>query len=316
MKTVGIIGGGPAGLSCALWLKNHGFHPVVIENRSRLGGLLGDNFHKNDWLIGHFADTGHTICEKFVRHVDLKEIKAITGAVLESAFQTSAGFELVVKETSMAQIHLFSDYLVVASGTSPRATPELYTLQTLCPDRVIIGAGDMRIHDSLAGSDIAILGGGDNAFENALWLAELGNRVHIHVRHTPRARLDFIESCKKHPLVHVHLHSGCTNFRIQDDGIVFNANSTQYTTEFLLVMFGYSPNTAFIEKVAPWMAEILDEHGFIPVDLRQRTPIPNLYAVGDVTNLQFPCIPTAIAQGSVAAKSIVLTAQGLTPENP
>ena len=49
---VPIIGGGPAGMSCALWLHNYGLHPVIIEQERALGGMARRSAYPNDWLLG------------------------------------------------------------------------------------------------------------------------------------------------------------------------------------------------------------------------------------------------------------------------
>ena len=47
-----IIGGGPAGMSCALWLHNYGMHPVIIEKEGALGGMARLSPYPNEWLLG------------------------------------------------------------------------------------------------------------------------------------------------------------------------------------------------------------------------------------------------------------------------
>src|SRR5262249_56578772 len=49
---VPIIGGGPAGMSCALWLHNYGMHPVIIEKEGALGGMAQLSPYPNEWLLG------------------------------------------------------------------------------------------------------------------------------------------------------------------------------------------------------------------------------------------------------------------------
>ena len=51
-KTIGIIGGRPAGMSCALWLKYLGFSPIIIEKKEQLGGLQQLSNFQNVWYLG------------------------------------------------------------------------------------------------------------------------------------------------------------------------------------------------------------------------------------------------------------------------
>lgn len=50
--TVPIIDGGPAGMSCALWLHNYGLRPIIIEQESALGGMARRSPYQHDWLLG------------------------------------------------------------------------------------------------------------------------------------------------------------------------------------------------------------------------------------------------------------------------
>ena len=52
---VPIIGGGPAGMSCALWLHNYGLYPIIIEKESALGGMARMSPYPNEWLLGQRA---------------------------------------------------------------------------------------------------------------------------------------------------------------------------------------------------------------------------------------------------------------------
>ena len=77
---VPIIGGGPAGMSCALWLANYGLRPIIIEREDRLGGLAGRNPYRNDWLLGRPGLTGRQHAQEFVRHIGEAPVEIWLGA--------------------------------------------------------------------------------------------------------------------------------------------------------------------------------------------------------------------------------------------
>lgn len=56
-----IIGGGPAGMSCALWLKNYGLSPVIVEKEGHLGGMQAVSPVSNIWLLGWQAVLGRDV---------------------------------------------------------------------------------------------------------------------------------------------------------------------------------------------------------------------------------------------------------------
>ncbi len=66
---VPIIGGGPAGMSCALWLVNYGFAPVIIERSTALGGMAHASPYPNEWLLGRPGETARENAEAFARHI-------------------------------------------------------------------------------------------------------------------------------------------------------------------------------------------------------------------------------------------------------
>ncbi len=67
---VPIIGGGPAGMSCALWLVNYGLRPVIIERESALGGMARLSPYPNDWLLGRPGESARENAAAFARHIE------------------------------------------------------------------------------------------------------------------------------------------------------------------------------------------------------------------------------------------------------
>ena len=77
---VPIIGGGPAGMSCALWLHNYGLHPLIIEKDSALGGMARKTPYRNEWLLGQRGKTGRENAADFAAHVGELGIETWLGA--------------------------------------------------------------------------------------------------------------------------------------------------------------------------------------------------------------------------------------------
>jgi len=298
MKQVGIIGGGPAGLSCALWLKNLDFHPHVLEYADQAGGAVAKHFHPNNWLLGMNALPGSLIRDNMLEHAMSRGVEISTQVHLTQITTSGDTFTLEWRGGKIP-----ADYLVVASGAVPCCPPKLRLLAKNFPGLIQVGPGNPA-YLQLKGKSVAILGGGDNAFEHALLLSEQGNEVDIYLRGKPRARADFLNAARNNPSIHIHEECAVTDFKVTRWTVTLEANSTPRKADYLMVMYGFSPNTRWLPRVAPWAKCLLDANGFIQVDLNQRTSLPRIYAAGDVTNLQFPCIPVALAQGAVAAKAI------------
>lgn len=306
---IAIIGAGPAGLSCALWLSNHGYTPLLLENSHHAGGMLRFNHHANDWLLGFSGETGTSIGEKFIRHIDKNGIIVHAGVNIHALEQTTSGFIL---ETRGKMHPEQVDYLVVATGTRPRASIGLIQLAEKHPDRVFLGAGQLWVENFTAGQKVALFGGGDNAFENAYQLAKRGVEVAVYHRGVARARREWLDRCHAEPTLRIFPHSDVRDFYVEENAVCFNSNGNTVHAQAIAVMYGYEPNTDRLSRLAPWLRPILDEKGFIKVNDYQKTAIDRVYAIGDVTTRPLPCLPSAIGQGSVAAKAIVLDAERCT----
>ncbi len=87
-KTIGIIGGGPASMSCALWLKYLGFSPIIIEKKQQLGGLQQVSNFQNVWYLELAEKTGYEIAEQFRQHIKAEDISTLLGSQVRSIVKT------------------------------------------------------------------------------------------------------------------------------------------------------------------------------------------------------------------------------------
>ncbi|NEQ88403.1 MAG: NAD(P)/FAD-dependent oxidoreductase [Moorea sp. SIO2I5] len=83
-KIVAVIGGGPTGMSCALWFKNLGFLPIIIEKNKQLGGLQRVSHFQNVWYLGLPGHTGYELAELFRQHLKEESITMLLDSKLKS----------------------------------------------------------------------------------------------------------------------------------------------------------------------------------------------------------------------------------------
>lgn len=299
---VAIIGAGPAGMSCANALLSFGLEPVVIERADHVGGIQRANFHPNLWMLGMPGETGIEITERLAKHYFELPIATHLKADIRSAARTEAGFSLHL-DTAAGDSGLAVAALVLATGSQPRATPDLAALARET-ERVIIGPLSATIRDGIRASRVLILGGGDNALDHALFLAERGNRVTVCARREFSARRQFRAACASRPEIELRRASAPTALATRPDGISAILEGKAEAYDWLLVMYGYDPNTTVLERFEPDIRPRLAPSGHIHVERGQRTTVPGIYAAGDVTDSVQPSVPTAIAQGLAAAKAI------------
>ena len=115
---VPIIGGGPAGMSCALWLGNYGLHPVIIEQAAALGGMARRNPYPNPWLLGSPGALARDNAAAFARHIAQAGLETRLNTAPQRLVRSPDGrFTLDLSEAPRS---LSSHVLVIATGTEFR----------------------------------------------------------------------------------------------------------------------------------------------------------------------------------------------------
>ncbi len=101
------------------------------------------------------------------------------------------------------------------------------------------------------------------------------------------------------------MRADCTVEALEDAGsriALRLSDGTQLEADQVVLLFGYRPNTS-----AEWLADLnlgKNADGYLIVDRNQETSCPGVFAVGDVANPAHPCVATAVASGTVAAREI------------
>ena len=157
------------------------------------------------------------------------------------------------------------------------------------------------------GSHVAIIGGGDNAFDVAGILLRKGVKVTIVMRAAaPHAQPRLVAQVRAHGSsggaevladrsVEALMDAGATIRLRLNDGATLEADQ-------VVLLLGYRPNT-----YGPWLTELAlgqTADGHLVVDGNMETACPGVFAVGDVANPVHPCVATALASGTMAAREI------------
>ncbi len=280
-----IIGGGPAGTSCALWLKMLGHSPAILEKTSRLGGLQNKNPFPNEWIVGHAGATGEQIGAKIHDHIGMHGIPVYFQSSVISVSRSAAGAWETLAGSAQGPVTIRSKYLVLATGVKPVADNFIET------GSVLIGPGRKIVDFDYRAKRVAILGGGDNALENYLFVKDRGAAaVHVFARRL-RARREFV---KRVPADAISVRAYQAHQQTMSvDGEPFDA---------FLVFYGWAP----VNPIAGHVALETDARGFIETDHRRRTSAHGIYAIGEVTQKNHPCVVTSMSDGIICAKDIQL----------
>jgi thioredoxin reductase len=307
---VPIIGGGPAGMSCALWLKNYGLHPVVIERGAALGGMALRNPYPNPGLLGWPGASSREAAEAFARHIGQAGIEVWFNAVPERIVRTGDGVALDLAGDEVPHT-LSCRALTIAPGTEFRGEDWLDRVPTArrwaAQDRIDIGPVGIGEAPPQPGTHVALIGGGDNAFDVAHILLLNGVRVTIVMRaKAPQAQPRLVAKVESH--VHggrAAVLAGRTVVAVSEDSSRIRLqldSGTSLEADRVVLLFGYRPNTA-----EPWLNALelqRDADGYLWVGDDMQTSCPGIFAVGDIANPDHPCVATAVAAGTMAAREI------------
>src|SRR5262249_21925474 len=180
---VPIIGGGPAGMSCALWLHNYGLKPVIIEQADALGGMARLSRYPNALLLGERGTRAPEHAAECAAHMRELAVATWLGASPQRLRREHAErFRLEVAGAPAAR-SLSGPAIVIATGTRFAGEEWLDRVENArrvaAAGRLHLGAAAVGEPGVDLGSRVAVIGGGDNAFEISRLLAEKGVRVTV-----------------------------------------------------------------------------------------------------------------------------------------
>ncbi|TMJ84982.1 MAG: NAD(P)/FAD-dependent oxidoreductase [Alphaproteobacteria bacterium] len=304
---VPVIGGGPAGMSCALSLHNYGLFPLIIEKESALGGMARMSPYPNEWLLGQRGKTGRENAADFAAHI--REL-GVLGLNPHRLRRQEQHWRLYLAGEPAAR-SLSAPAIVIATGTRFAGEEWLDGVanarRMMAAGRLHLGATAVGEQGADLGSHVAVIGGGDNAFDVSRMLAERGIRVTVIMRSKlPKAQPLLIERLRRYQASElVTVLAERTVAALEENGARVGIRlhgGGEIEADRVVLLFGYRPNTD-----QPWLvalAPATDALGYLVIDGNMETSCRGVFAAGDVANPAHPCIATAIASGAVAARHI------------
>ena len=299
-----IIGSGPAGLSAAVYGKRAGLNLLIIEEKPMSGGQVLNTSEVDNYL-GMPGINGFDMGMKFREHADA------AGAEFRNAAVTSIrdSGEVKVVETSDGTSYE-AKALILATGAEHAALgvpgEEEYKGKGVSYCATCDGAFFRQ-------KDVAVVGGGDVAVEDAVYLARMCRKVYlIHRRDSLRAAKglqDKLRACEN-----VEILWNRTVKDIHGSGMVEGVTLSHVTekteeafaVEGVFIAVGMHPNTEAFRDAVP-----CDEKGYVIAGEDCVTKTEGIFAAGDLRTKQVRQIITAVADGACAVASVerYLTAQ-------
>lgn len=290
-----IIGAGPAGLCTGIYATRGGLKTAIIEANS-VGGQAQTAADIQNFP-GILSTSGFDLCYTMMNQC------ASFGAEFVFDKITSLTLEGDVKSISLASgKELQSKTIVIASGASSRKLG-------VVGEENFIGKGVSYCATCdgafFKGKTVAVIGGGNTAAEDALYLEKLANKVYlVHRRDALRADKILCDRLEKSNVsilwdsVVESLH-GKDKLAQMTLKNVKNNTLTTVSVDGVFVAIGQIPNSQLFENVKK------TESGYIETDDVMRTNIEGVYAVGDVREKTLRQVVTACADGAIAADDII-----------
>ncbi|MGM0495806.1 MAG: thioredoxin-disulfide reductase [Bacillota bacterium] len=291
-----IIGAGPAGLSAAIYAKRAMLKFLVLE-KFLPGGGIADTFELENYLaVGKVS--GMEMADMMTKHINDLGID-IKSETVEN-INVNEDFKLI--KTNKTEYK--TKNIVIATGASPKKL-------NFPGEEKFSGKGISYCAtcDGFLYKDkvVAVVGGGDVAVEDAIYLSRVAKKVYlIHRRDKLRAVKSLQERLFK-----------IENVEILWDSEIESANGEEYletiklinnksekyktiTVDGLFMAVGYIPNLDFLKGQL-----VLDDNGWIKTNNRCETNIYGIYAVGDVRDTFLRQVVTAVSDGAIAITDLM-----------
>lgn len=295
-----IIGGGPAGASCALWLKHMDVPSILFEKDATMGGLqrIVPNPLSNHYLVSSSGMRAQQIAASIHENLSRHGVNFVPEAEVVEVTDDGNWFHIKVK-TANGLYEVASKYMVLATGVQNKRGGFIPS------DTVFIGSADDKIREQAKGffngKRVAILGGGDNAMETYEFVAaQAPAQVLVFARNI---RATKARASKVNPEHILGTENGYDVFANQGSFVrhIITCRDdpfSRYGFDFLIVNYGFESISVLPASLDPARTP----KGFISATSECITSNPRILAIGESTQRMHPCVATAMADGVVAAK--------------
>lgn len=291
-----IIGGGPAGISAAIWCAELQLSAILFECSKELGGQLTKINAPIINYPGIVTENGREMSQRFSESLDRFETAIRSNEKIVNIDPA------MMAVTSESGITYKSKVIVIATGVRRRTLEIPGELELV--GRGILDSG-VGSKDRLKGKDVLIVGGGDAAFENAVILSEVASQVTlVHRRSGFSAREEFVETARARSNVKIIAPARIVSINgvdaVESVTLQEHSSTTESTipVDAVLIRVGVVPNSDILDTRIS-----LDADGYVIVDRTCRTSCPRIFAVGDVSNKTAPTIASSVGDGATAIKT-------------
>lgn len=304
MIDLAIIGGGPAGLTAGLYATRGGLKNVILYEKGMPGGQITSSSEIENYPGISVVTDGISFmapwseqCTRFGLKIEMKSVERVE--------KISNGFCLYFEDGSKQE----AKCVIVCTGSKPRRAG-------IKGENEFFGRGVSTCATCdgffYKGKEVAVLGGGDTAVEEALYLSELCSKVYlIHRRDEFRAAPNSVERAKKCEKIEFVLNavvdeilgdsSGVTGLRLTYK----NGKTRQIEVPGIFVFVGLDVlNNVLSDNNGGFICEMTPQ-GNVKVNLKMQTSLPGLWACGDLRQDAPKQVVCAAGDGAVAALDVI-----------
>lgn len=284
MYDIIIIGMGISGITAGIYAKRSN-KKVLLIDKGMPGGLL-NNIDKVSNYPGVPEITGPKFAEVLEKQVKALDIPYVLEKV--KSLELNEETKKVITENNTYE----AKRVVLAMGRKPKYLG-------LDNEKSLLGKGlsTCAVCDAFfyKNENIAIVGTGNSALQEALYLANIVGHIYIINRRDDfRGEEILVENIKKNPKIEIIYNANIESMNEENNKLssITLDNGTTLNVKGVFIYVGYRPATDFIPK------GILDENGYVKVNEKLETEIKGVYAIGDIINKDTYQLVTAASDGA------------------
>ncbi|MCS6870880.1 MAG: thioredoxin-disulfide reductase [Anaerolineae bacterium] len=293
-EKVVIIGSGPAGLTAALYTARANLNPVVIAG-PQLGGQVALT-HEIENYPGFLSGSGTELIEIMKSQAERFGARIEMDIVLSVDFGHGSPFTV-----RTGNVEYLADAVIVTAGASPR-------LLNVPGEAEYTGRGVSYCGTCdgffFRGKRIVVVGGGDSAIKEALFLTKFATHIDvIHRRDTLRAEAELQKRAFAHEKISFIWNTVVERIDGENGKVtsvqlrnVQTGEVRQHPTEGVFIFIGHEPNNALFKGVLA-----MDDHGYLITDRHMMTSVEGVFAAGEIQDPIWKQVATSVGQGAAAA---------------
>lgn len=277
-----IVGMGPGGMSAGIYAKRSGLKTLILEKNSP-GGLINTTNLVDNYL-GFDNISGPELAYKMFEHVKNNEVEY----KVEEVTKIKKEGNIFKIETNKNKYE--SKTVILAGGRQPRKVALEDNLKSLKISRCSIC--DAPLYKN---KDVLVLGGGNSAFEEGIYLSDFAKTLTIVTRNKIKADEELINEAKTKSNIRILENEEIMSIEEQEPKYKITLKKETIIVDGMFSYIGYSPSTEYLSNLG-----ILEENGYIETN-NTETKVPGLFACGDIIKKDVYQIITASSEGATAA---------------